>query len=165
MARNRGVKKIDNLSWLPFSAAQLAFGAGAAAINIVSAGILPQTIMRWRGNLFAGIDVLSGPGKLIQLAVGFILVPEGTGTTVLWSPITDVNAPWMYYETFLIGYEEGVTDVIDYPGYSTFRSVIDGKAMRRLRADVEVQAVFENATIGTGGAANIGVFGRVLMGN
>ncbi len=54
-----------------------------------------------------------------------------------------------------------MTDVIDAPGVSSFRQVIDSKAMRRVR-NQEVQMVVENATALAAGTVNVGVNGRFL---
>ncbi len=130
----------------------------------MAAGTVPETIMRTRGELVGYIDGASAPGKLVHFAVGMILVPEGTGTTVLWSPITDANAPWFWIEQFHLGYEEMVTDVVDVPGLSIFRKEIDLKAMRIVRPDVEVQLVFENVTLLSVAAVNVRVSFRMLLG-
>ena len=81
-----------------------------------------------------------------------------------YSPIADATAPWFYYSTFALGYEEMVTDVVDVPGITSYRETIDVKAMRRLRPQEEVQCVFENTTIDGAAAVNVSVFGRFLMG-
>ena len=121
--------------------------------------------MRIRGELVAYIDAASAPTKLVDVAVGIALVPEGSGTTVLWSPITDEDAPWWYYERFVLGYEEMVTDVIDVPGITSFRSTIDVKGMRIIRPDVEAQIVVENATLQSASSVNVALTARVLFGS
>ncbi len=163
MARSR-TKKIDTLRWVGFSASSLALSAGSTAVTLISASTFPDTIMRTRGNLSAYLDSTSAPGGLIQVGVGFIVVPEGTGTTVTWSPLLDPNAPWFYYTRFSLGYEEMVTDVIDIPGMTSYRETIDSKAMRRSAPDTEVQVVFEQGTLLNADGCNIVVEGRVLLG-
>ena len=88
----------------------------------------------------------------------------GSGTTVIQSPLTDPDAPWLFYERFHLGYEEMVIDVVDVPGITSFRKTIDSKAMRILREGREVQLVIENLTVN--GAASIDCsFGfRMLLG-
>jgi len=97
------------------------------------------------------------------VTAGLILVPEGTGTTVLWSPFTDGDAPWIWYDSSLLAYEEMVTDVVDIPLMTASRRVIDNKAMRIIR-NQEVQFVVENTTIGSAASCNARVAGRVLSG-
>jgi len=121
--------------------------------------------MRARGNLLAFADTTQAPGGLIDVAVGMVLVPEGTGTTVLWSPITDAIAPWFFYSRFHLGYEEMVTDVVDVPIATGYREAIDSKAMRKIRPDLEIQFVVEQATIATAMAVNVRVAGRFLLGH
>ncbi len=83
---------------------------------------------------------------------------------MIQNPLTDPEAPWLFYERFALGYEEMVTDVIDVPGITTFRKVIDNKAMRILPEGREVQLVTSNVTVLSAGSFN-GVFGfRMLLG-
>ncbi len=163
MARSRS-KKIDTLRWIGFRSGAAGLSAGTVAANLLSASTFPDTIMRTRGNLIAYLDGAGAPGETIDVGVGFIIVPEGTSTTVLWSPISDPNAPWFWYERFVLGHEELVVDVVDIPGISSFRSVIDSKAMRRGPPDTEVQLVIEQGTIESAGSINLQVSGRILVG-
>ncbi len=80
-----------------------------------------------------------------------------------WSPITDGDAPWIWVSYFELAYEEMVTDVIDVPGMSSYRELIDNKAMRIVR-NQELQMVAENATIGGASSINLSVSGRTLSG-
>ena len=120
--------------------------------------------MRIRGELVSWIDGASAPGKAVQIAVGALVMPEGQGTTVVSSPITDDNAPWLFYERFVLGTEEMVTDVVDIPGLTIFRKTIDVKAMRILRADQEMQIVMENATILASSSVNLSFQASALFG-
>jgi len=121
--------------------------------------------MRIRGELVAYIDGLQAPPALVDCAVGVHIVPGGSGTTVTAAPITDPNAPWLLYERFTLGYEEYVTDVIDNPGLTMFRKVIDVKGMRIIRPDVEMQVVFQNATLAGAASVNFSLAARVLFGS
>ena len=163
MARRRSGKKIDFTHWTYQSGSALALSAGTTAVLFNAAQHEPETLLRFRGELFVGLDALSAPGGLAAIGVGLILVPEGTGSTVLWSPITDGDAPWFWVDYGAVGYEEGVTDVIDYPGYTSYRRVIDSKAMRIIR-NQEIQMVVENATVGTAESVNVVLQGRFLSG-
>ena len=165
MARGRSRnRQIDEVNWHGFVALSGTLSVGSVAINLISASLGSFTVMRTRGSLVCNIQGASAPVKLVQIAVGFWIVPEGTGTTVLASPISDPNADWFYYETFCVGYDEQVTDVIK-SDIESYRSVIDSKAMRRSPSDTEVQCVFENATIDGADAAECTVVGRILLGN
>ena len=162
---SRGGKKIDIVRWLGFQASSLGLTVGSTGVQLSTAGQIPETIMRTRGQLFGYLDGLPAAGDLVDVAAALHIVPEGTGTTVLQSPITDPNADWFWYTRFAIGYEEYVTDVIDSPVLGGYREMIDSKAMRRAPGDSELQAVFENATIGTAQAINVGIAGRFLLGS
>ena len=165
MARRRGGgsgRKAD-LKWLNASASFTAQAAGSSALAIVSSGTASQTIMRTRGHLLAYIDGASAPAKLVRLGCGLIIAQSGQGATVLSSPVTDGDAPWFWYETFCLGYEEGVVDTLEYAGVSVVRIPIDTKAMRVLRPNQEVQAVVENVTVGNASAVNICIDIRMLF--
>jgi len=131
----------------------------------VGAGLShPETLLRIRGNIVCYADAAQAPGGLVDIGVGIILAQGGQGTTVLSNPITDADAPWVWYDRFCVGYEEMVTDVIDVPGLSSYRGVVDSKAMRIQRLDQEFQFVLQNSTVGT--AMNVNFCGsfRFLFG-
>ncbi len=162
--RSNSSPKIRNLRWGRSVSRFNAQSAGTAALVFITAADTQDTIMRMHLEICAWIDAVQTPSKLIDVAVGAIVMPEGQGTTVVSSPITDDTAPWIFYERFVLGYEEYVTDVIDSPGLTTFRKTIDVKSMRILRPDREVQLVFEQATIVTAAACNLTVSASVLLG-
>ncbi len=163
MARRRSGKKIDFVHWTGFSQAITAQAAGTAAFLLAAAQHLPETLLRIRGEWVSYLDGTTAPGVLLDVAMGFILVPEGTGSTVLWSPFTDSDAPWIWWDCMTLGYEELVTDVVDIPAISGGRRVIDNKAMRIVK-NMELQVVLENTTILTADSVNANVCGRILTG-
>ena len=157
-------KKIETVHWTYGSWAMFTLAAGTVAANVLAAQHLPETLMRIRGENTAFLDAVQAPATAVSVAVGLILVPEGTGSTVLWSPITDGDAPWIWWDAYHLAYEEMVTDVIDVQAMSGARRVIDSKAMRRVR-NQEVQFVAENATVATASAVNIFGSARFLSGS
>ncbi len=164
MARRRSGKKIDFVHWTasgPHTAASLA--AGSQGVQASTALHLPETIMRTRGEWTARFEGAQAGGAGVQVTAGLILVPEGTGTTVLWSPLTDSEAPWFWWDTMNLTYEEYVTDVIWASNVADGRRVVDSKAMRIVK-NMEMQFVVENTT--TGNAASIACTGmfRILSG-
>jgi len=156
--RGGHAKKIDSVHWTYGSWSAAALTAGIQAATLFPAQHLPETLLRLRGEWLAWLDGTSVPGLGVAVSVGIIQVPEGTGATVLWSPITDGDAPWIWWDTFHLGYEEMVTDVVDVPGITSGRRIIDSKAMRKLR-NTELQVVTENATFLS--ASGINAFGSV----
>ncbi len=160
--RRRSGRKIDFTHWTGGRILAAALAAGTNGQTFMAAQHLPETLLRFRGNLLAYADGAQAPGGLAAVAVGLIKVPEGTGTTVLWSPVTDTDAPWIWYEQFGIGYEEYVTDAISAPGVSVFRSTIDSKAMR-IQQNEELQVVVENFTLLSAISVNVLVSGRTLQ--
>jgi len=165
MARRRGQfqKKIDFTHWTGGFSSANAQGAGTLGAVMVAAQHDPETLLRTRGNLLGYVDGAQAPGGLVRITVGLIIVPEGTGTTVLWAPLTDADAPWLYWTSFRLGYEEGVTDVVDFPGITSYREVVDSKAMRIVR-NSEVQFVVENTTVLGALSVNVGMDLRFLTG-
>ena len=163
MGRRSGGKKIDFVHWTGFGASFAAQSAGTAGATLLAAQHDPETLLRTRGELIVYADGAQVSGALAHIAIGFCVVPEGTGSTVLWSPFTDSDAPFFYWTTAIVGYEEMVTDVIDVPGLTAFRETIDSKAMRKVR-NSEVQVVVENTTILGACVVNIRVAGRFLSG-
>ncbi len=165
MAHRRGSfeKKISYTHWTTFSVSSLAFGAGVTGVLVSAAQHERETLLRIRGESMIYADGAQAPGALTVVAAGLILVPEGTGTTVLWSPFTDGDAPWIWSGFYHIGHEEAVTDVLQVPQLPGARDVIDNKAMRILR-NQEVQAVWENVTLGGAVTINAMMGGRILTG-
>ncbi len=163
--RRSNSNKIRNLRWSRNQNTFLALAAGTSAQTLVTAGSDTETLMRLHVELVAWVDGTQTPSVLTQVAVGAIVMPEGQGTTVVSSPITDDNAPWLFYDRFALGYEEYVTDVIDAPGLTSYRKSIDVKSMRILRPDREVQLVIESTTIASAVSVNVsmsfsGLFGQ-----
>ncbi len=158
MAHGRGRfgKKIDTVHWISGQFSFITQGAGTVAGTLAAAQHLPETLMRTRGEWYGGLDGPQAAKVGTLITIGMIQVPEGTGTTVLWSPFTDSDAPWIWWDTAMLIYEEMVTDVAwNTPG-TAVRRVVDSKAMRKLR-NTELQLVLESTTISGITAADIDV--------
>ena len=166
MAR-RHAKKIQSVVWKGIGAVFESLVNGAtAAFAVLSAQTQPETILRIRGEWLAGFANPLAPDTGATVRVGLILVPEGTGTTVLWAPGTDVGAPWIWWDALTLLYAEAVTDVIGSQMTAGGRRVIDSKAMR-IRRNQELQCVIENTTVGSLTTASVmaDVQARVLVGS
>ncbi len=161
--RGRHAKKIDTVHWTFGAFGALAFSAGTFAQTVLSAQHLPETLLRIRGEWACDLDGAQVPGTGVRITGGLIQVPEGTGSTVLWSPETDGDAPWIWWDVFNLIYDEYVTDVIWSSQTSDGRRVIDSKAMRKQR-NTEVQFVAENLTVLGAGGVNISGAARFLHG-
>jgi len=164
MARQRFGKKIDNVRWNRSLGSALALSAGAVGVAFISVTSLPETILRIRGEVLVWLDGTQAPGSLVAVSMGIIKVPEGTGTTVVYNPQSDSNAPWLWYTNLHVGYEEYVTDVIDAPNVSSARVTIDNKAMRKTKPDEEYQFVIDNTTVGNAASINVAFATRFLIG-
>ncbi len=163
--RSRPAKKIHTLRWDGIAATNLALSAGSSAINILAAGGDAETILRIRGWFTAWLRSAAAPAQEVLVSAGLILVPEGQGTTVIWDPFNDVNAPWIWFEETVVAYTEKVTDVIDVPGMTTHRLKIDNKAMRKASPDEELQLVVTNSTLGIAAPVAFNLAGRILLGH
>ncbi len=164
-ARGRG-KTIDTVHWTGwFQKSTLALAAGGqVAVTVTTAQHLPETLLRLRGSLMAWIDGAPTDGDLAEVGVGLIMVAEGTGTSVVWSTLLDTDAPWIWYSSFFLGYNEFVTDVISAQCLACYREVIDSKSMRKFR-NHELQFVTENITVGGATPINVIANGRGLWGS
>ena len=149
------------LKWDDFAFSALALSAGDTSAVVISPVTESQTIVRTRGELLCWMDGAPTPPRLIRVGIGLLVQQAGATATV--SPLTDGDAPWFWYETFHIGYEEAVIDVIDYPGLALFRKTIDVKAMRILRPAQEVVCVVEQATVDGAASINAVVSARMLF--
>ncbi len=110
--RSSHAKKIDNVHWIEGGWSVFTLAAGTVASTVFAAQHLPETLMRLRGRWSGLFDGVAAPARGVFLTVGMILVPEGTGTTVLWSPSTDSDAPWLWWDVLPLIYEENVADVV-----------------------------------------------------
>ncbi len=137
-------------------------GSGSVGATVLAAQHLPETILRIRGSYSACLEGAQTGGQGVSLHMGLILVPEGTGTTILWTPDTDGDAPWIWWDVRTFFYEEYVTDVIVSSNVTDFMGVIDSKAMRHVR-NTELQFVAQNQTVSGFSAASINVSGDVWV--
>ncbi len=166
MARSRPGKTIDNLRWAGGTSMTFSgISAGSSALTALSAGVPRETIMRTRGDVTAYLDGTTGPGVGVVVSMGLVLVPEGHGTTGIWDPFNDAEAPWFWYQEVFLGYEEMVTDVIDVPTLTGHRIIVDSKAMRRANVDEEVQFVMTNTTSLVADSVNVSANFRFLLGS
>ena len=165
--RSGFAKKIEVVHWTLIQESIVGIAAAGVSGRAASAAQhLPETILRIRGEWACsyGTNLADGIGS--SITAGLILVPEGTGTTVLWSPNTDGDAPWIWWDVLNLIYREFVTDVNWSSNCSDGRRVIDSKAMRKVR-NQELQLVVENQTATglTGGSVDMVMTARVLAGS
>ena len=157
MAR-RG-KKIESVRWtgdVLASGTALATG-GSDAVELYQVGDqeAAPTILRTHLNFAIWAVSIQVPNRGCHWAMGIHVVPKGTGTTVLISPLTESEADWFVHRTGVLGYEEPVADVIDVPGMTAQRLEVDSKAMRKLKPGEELQIVVAQLTISGITAMNV----------
>ena len=156
--RSRHAKKIDTVHWTGSTFTFLAQAAGTVGQTLFAAQHLPETLLRLRGRWVGLITAAQGVSGLTNITCGVIQVPEGTGSTVLWSPTTDADAPWIWWDTMFVGHEEAVVDVIGVQAILGNQFAIDSKAMRKQR-NTELQVVLESVTVNQ--AVSVDVAGEV----
>jgi len=165
MPRRSGfAKKIDTVHWTYGSFTATGLAIGSVAATAISAQHLPETLLRIRGEWSSQIDGSLAPNVGAAVTAGLVLVPEGTGSTVLWGPVTDGDAPWIWWDVFHLAYTEPVTDVIAAQISMAARRVIDSKAMRKIR-NTELQFVVESASLQGTPAVDVFASFRVLTGS
>ena len=163
--RSNHAKKIDVVHWTGIFGGFLSLSSGGtAALNMLAAQHLPETLLRIRGAWSVALAGAQATGVAVRVTMGLILVPEGTGTTVLWSPQTDADAPWIWWSAAPLLYEESVTDAIASQNTMSKAGEIDSKAMRHVR-NQELQLVAENGVVSSTSAVRISCDGRVLSGS
>jgi len=160
----RGGKKIDSVHWTTAQGFSLSVAAGSVVGILIGAALhLPETLLRIRGEFCCWANGVQTPPLSTLVTAGLIAVPANTGTTVLWRPFTDGDAPWIWIDSYTLVYQEMVTDVIDVQ-LAGVRRVVDSKAMRILR-NQEVQLVVENTALETGINIDFSFAGRILAGS
>ncbi len=168
MARRRTgfQKKIDTVHWTLIQEAAVALSAGTVAFLASAAQHLPETLLRIRGEWAVALNGAPADASAVIVTAGLIQVPEGTGTTVLWSPNTDGDAPWIWWDAMHLIYQEATTDVMHSTMVASGRRIVDSKAMRKIR-NTELQFVVENVTVAGLGSAPIdcAITARVLSGS
>ena len=164
MARRHSVARSSHprdYTWARGNFAATGLSAGSQGGTLFST-TERSTMVRLRGEVLVFIDASSAPGKLVDISMGIIKVPAGTGTTVLVDPFGEPSASWIWYDVCHLGYEEYVTDVIDSPLITACRVKIDSKAMRKLFNEEEIQFVVTNTTLATASSVNIAAGVRLL---
>ncbi len=159
----RPEKSIDVIRWAGSNHQFAALAAGASAQTYITDGNT-ETILRIRGELMAWVNGIQTGAVLAEIAVGALVVQAGSGTTVIQEPIDEDKAPWLFYERFVLGYEEMIADAIQVGQLSGVRIVVDNKAMRILRPGREVQLVVQNFTLNGAVPVNVNFTSRVLLG-
>jgi len=115
------------------------------------------TIIRLRGHGFIHLDAGAVEESAV-VGIGLIVAPTEAftaGVGSLPTPLTDMEAPWIWHDVFAMGPAVIVGD----DGGDLSRNVqftIDNKAMRKLRTDEELGFVFEVDVIS--GTPNVDAF-------
>ncbi len=169
MARRRArgrERVIGTTRWQATAVSGGVLSAGSVAVGaVLGAGAPSETILRTRGTGLLTAASSLAPGTSALISMGLVLVPEGQGTTVIWDPFNDDNAPWMWWQEITLAYEEPVANVIDLPVASAARFEIDSKAMRKANEDEELQFVATNTTFAGAMAIRITANFRFLLGH
>ncbi len=144
MARRRGGRGLD-YDWVSTggsnSAIDLAVGVaalGSGSIDINSAA----TIMRTRGLVAIQLDATAVDERAL-IAVGIIVVSDNAlaaGTASVPAPFTDSSDDWLWYDFMWVSSGAEGAVVSDFLAQ---RTVIDSKAMRKVKAGENLALVVE----------------------
>ena len=122
------------------------------------------TIVRMRGGGFVHLDAGAALDSM-EVGLGLIVVPEEVaiaGVASAPTPLTDLDAPWLWVEVFQLGPAVSGTD--DGGDISrNFRFEIDSKAMRKFRTDEELLFVAESAILAGSPTADVQAGVRALF--
>jgi len=166
--RGRHQKKIETVHWTvgnSINSLGQAINTNAAFL-LFPAQHLPETLLRMRGEWVCSLVTTQASASGSRVIAGIIQVPEGTGTTVLWDPSGDGDAPWIWWDTMQLMYVEYVADQVSAQAAGSARRVIDSKAMRKQR-NTELQFVISTEDPGalTGVSVNVLAVVRALSGS
>ncbi len=161
MARARRSGRRPDYRWALGGFVSAALAAGSTSqFAFVSSGNMSQTLMRIRGSWSVMLD--QGAQDLDKVRVGIGVIKVSGGGTTASTPLTDGDAPWIWFDVVTLAIEGGA--VIDaWHELATYRAVIDSKSMRVIRPDEDLVVVMETGDIV--GAPNVDVHfdARVLF--
>jgi len=121
--------------------AALAAGGTTQQSTIVTVGAF--TLMRVRGHWSVSFDGDEMAADHLEVGIGLLLQQTGAVATSL--PLTDPNAPWIWYDQVALYTAEGTN--ADQGFLTSYRGVIDSKAMRRMKPDQSLIFVLETSNI------------------
>jgi len=164
MARSRQARgRRADYRWREWagSVSSLTTDNSTQATLISASSTFSDTLMRLRGNFVCWLRAAQAGGDITQVAAGIMFVGKGVTATV--TPLTEGSASWIWYERFHLFAEVATLGGGQMAGSSLFRSVIDGKAMRKRRPDEDLLFVIETSNVS--GAAPIAaqIAGRALF--
>ena len=161
--RTRGGGRKADLRWTLSQTEILGRNAGnpTGAQAVVTAGVTSQTLMRVRGTFYAMIVGTPTVTDIVQCGIGLLVVPGGSGAVVTSSPLTDGEAPFLWFEAFHLNTQSAGATNANGPQF--WRNVVDNKAMRVIRPDQEIQLVVEvSDAVGTS-TVDFGLMARYLI--
>ncbi len=162
-ARGRGRK--TDLRWLLTAFTSLNQSAGSAAqAELTVEGISSETLFRIRGNWRTWLDTsASSAGDVVRVAIGILLQQSGATATSL--PLTDGEAPWVFFDVVTLGTESAVGAGAATLGVSSHLAVVDNKAMRRIKPNQTFVCVVETTDVIGAPVINTVFDGRMLVGS
>ena len=165
----RGQVRTQRLTeWGGFEVFSRFLGVGTAStLGSQSTGAVAAerlTLIRLRGNGYVHMDA-GAAGDSMLIGVGLIIAPTEAftvGVSALPTPLTDMEAPWIWHEVLTLGPAVSATD----DGGDLSRNVqfvIDNKAMRKFRTDEELGFVVEGEIIAGSPTVDGGLVARQLF--
>jgi len=155
---SHGSKRITE--WGAFEVMGRVTALNATSIGTQSVGVVANerlTIVRLRGHGYIHLDAGAVEESAV-VGIGLIIAPTeafSAGVGSVPTPLTDMEAPWIWHDVFALGPAVIVAD----DGGDLSRNIqftIDNKAMRKFRTDEELGFVFEVDVIS--GTPNVDMF-------
>ena len=166
----RGRKKIETVRWtgdvLASSTGLATAGTDSVSLYTVGDQEASPTILRTHFSFAAWLIGALGDGIGVQWALGIKIVPKGTGSTTLVSPLSEAEGDWFVHRTGVLSYSELVADAIQSSGMSGQRVEVDSKSMRKLKPGQQIQISVSQVTISglTGASLRWACQPRFLLG-
>ncbi len=139
-------KKRNYYDWEGTFLALTTLTSGVIAEFVLFTGDKAETLVRIRGWTLAQLAVSgSAAGDAAVVGFGIIIAPAGASVAV--SSLTEPGANWWYHEQVILQTQGAVGGVSVNGDLSGQRTLIDNKAMRKLREDENIFLVVENVNL------------------
>ena len=162
MVRSRSTRKSLWLQFVPISTTVTAGGAAIAfSLNAAALALRSFTVIRSHFEVM----LLSDQESVIEQqvgAVGLAVVSDeavAVGVTAVPTPLTQLGSSLWFVNQLMFGEESRLATLALPPVHYS----IDSKAMRKVEVGSDIIVVLESSTIGSAGAIDFNIGGRVLI--
>ena len=140
-----GGKKIDFKSWFSIPAITLPFTGNATVSGGALLFDIPATVLRIRGELIYQMQATGiAIGDQARVGFGLGIVSQDAfalGATALPDPLGDVSFPWLFWNE--TNFASELAAATNTAGSAVRRLVVDTKAMRKLKPEEALVAIYQ----------------------